>query len=237
VTARPKRGAAANSAAAPAGAGTKRPVNPQLGARYDTRRQELVDIAARLYAANGYHATSVDDLVEASGLQRGGLYHYIEGKQDLLVAIHDRFIEPLLERARPVGEADDPPNKKLVLLARALMYVISTYQDHVTVFLNDWRAIKEGPEWQRIHDARREFESIVESVLEAGRTEGLFAIRDTRVATRAFLGMVNYTYQWYVPGGPLAPEALADELSSFFLTGVLTEQGARREAAAHTQNA
>jgi AcrR family transcriptional regulator len=220
----------------PNGPGAKRPVNPQLRVRYDTRRQELVDIAARLYAANGYHATSVDDLVEASGLQRGGLYHYIEGKQDLLVAIHDRFIEPLLERARPVVASDDPADEKLGQLARALMYVISTYQDHVTVFLNDWRAIKTGPEWQRIHDARREFESIVESVLEEGRVKGRFAIRDTRVATRAFLGMVNYTYQWYVPGGTLAPDALADELASFFLTGVLAESP-RREAVARSRRA
>jgi TetR/AcrR family transcriptional regulator, cholesterol catabolism regulator len=226
MTARPKRGSDGNGQAAPT-AGTKRPHNPQLRARYDARRQELVDIAARLYAANGYHATSVDDLVEATSLQRGGLYHYIEGKQDLLVAIHERFIEPLLERARSVVGAAEPPDVKLTQLAQALMYVISTYQDHVTVFLNDWRSIKEGPEWQRIHHARREVESIVESVLEEGRAQGLFAIRDTRVATRAFLGMVNYTYQWYVPGGQLEPDALADELSSFFLTGVLTERRPR----------
>lgn len=219
------------------GSGTKRPANPQLRARYDTRRQQLVDIAARLYAANGYHATSVDDLVEASGLQRGGLYHYIEGKHDLLVAIHDRFIEPLLERARPVVESDDAPDAKLKQLARALMHVISTYQDHVTVFLNDWRAIKEGPEWQRIHDARREFEGIVESVLDEGRAQGAFDVRDTRVATRAFLGMVNYTYQWYVPGGPLGPDELADELTSFFLTGISAKRSAKRANGARTTRA
>jgi hypothetical protein len=56
------------------------------------------------------------------------------------------------------------------------------------------------------------------------------------VATRAFLGMVNYTYQWYVPGGTLAPDALADELASFFLTGVLAESP-RREAVARSRRA
>jgi AcrR family transcriptional regulator len=237
MTGRGKRRATADAGAALPENGAKRPVNSQMRARFDTRRQELVDIAARLYAANGYHATSVDELVQASGLQRGGLYHYIEGKQDLLVAIHDRFIEPLLERARPVVDSSEPADVKLGQLARALMYVISTYQDHVTVFLNDWRAIKEGPDWQRIHDARREFEAIVESVLEEGRATHVFDIRDTRVATRAFLGMVNYTYQWYVPGGPLGPDALADELTSFFLTGISAKGSAKQKRGASTTSA
>ena len=68
--------------------------------RYEGRRQEVADIAARVFAERGYDATSIDDLVEATGLQRGGLYHYMEGKKDLLIRIHGRFIEPLLAESR-----------------------------------------------------------------------------------------------------------------------------------------
>jgi TetR/AcrR family transcriptional regulator, cholesterol catabolism regulator len=65
------------------------------------RRREIVDVGAKAFAEHGFHATTIDQLVEATGLQRGGLYHYIDGKLDLLIAIHERFIEPLLEEARP----------------------------------------------------------------------------------------------------------------------------------------
>ncbi len=209
-----------------AGVGTtKRPARPRPRARYDAKRLELIDIAAGLYARRGYHATSIDDLVGATGLQRGGLYHYIDGKQDLLVAIHERFIEPLLVASRAICAESLPPEAAVRRLARALMDAIATYHDHVTVFLNDWSAIDEGPGWRRIQDARREFETIVESVLAEGDRQRVFSIAETRLATMAFLGMINYSYQWYDPAGPLSPDELAERLVHIFLTGVVAPNG------------
>jgi AcrR family transcriptional regulator len=49
-----------------------------------TRRQELSRQAARLFAQKGYHGTSIGDLAEALGVQKGSLYAHIEGKEDLL---------------------------------------------------------------------------------------------------------------------------------------------------------
>jgi AcrR family transcriptional regulator len=201
---------------------SKRPVRPLPRARYDAKRRDIIDIAARLYAVRGYHATSIDDLVEATGLRRGGLYHYIDGKHDLLVAIHGRFIDPLLETARGIVAEGLAPEIALGRLAHALMSAIATYQDHVTVFLNDWRAITEEPGWCRIHQARQEFESIVESVLSEGCAAGVFTIGEIRLATMAFLGMINYSYQWYDAHGPLTPDELAHELATIFLSGVLS---------------
>ena len=49
-----------------------------------TRRHELTRQAARLFAEKGYHGTSIGDLAEAMGVQKGSLYAHIESKQDLL---------------------------------------------------------------------------------------------------------------------------------------------------------
>src|SRR5207253_2928527 len=48
------------------------------------RRTELTRQAARLFAEKGYHGTSIGDLADALGVQKGSLYHHIESKQDLL---------------------------------------------------------------------------------------------------------------------------------------------------------
>jgi AcrR family transcriptional regulator len=202
---------------------SKRPNRESMRLRYDAKRLEVVDAAARVFAQRGYHATSIDDLVEATGLQRGGLYHYIEGKQDLLVAIHERFIEPLLESSRAIVAADLPADEALREFARALMRDIVTYRDHVTVFLHEWRAIEEGPAWRRIQAARREFETMIESVLVRGSAQQVFAVSDTRLTTLAFLGMINYSYQWYDPAGPHTADEIAEHLSSIFLGGVTAE--------------
>ena len=78
-------------------------------ARFEQRRSEVVDVSARLFAERGYRNTSIDDLVEATGLQRGGLYHYIDSKQQLLLLIHEELIEPLLLQAEEIVASELDP--------------------------------------------------------------------------------------------------------------------------------
>jgi AcrR family transcriptional regulator len=184
------------------------------------RHGELVDIAARVFATNGYHGTSISDLVEATNIQRGGLYHYIGGKKDLLISIHERFIEPLLGDTRTILSADDPADVKLRRLAHTLMRTIDVYRDQVTVFLHEWRVLIDDPAWERIRAGRVEFEKAVGAILEEGRRDGLFAYNDTSLTVLAFLGMINYSYHWFKHDGRVSSDAIADTFCDIFLRGV-----------------
>lgn len=79
------------------------PTRPALRRRYDAKREGVVEAAAALFAERGYHATTMQDLTEATGLTAGGLYHYIGSKEQLLIAICDALMEPLLEKADALG--------------------------------------------------------------------------------------------------------------------------------------
>jgi AcrR family transcriptional regulator len=197
-----------------------RPDSPRSAAKYDARRQEVIDVAARVFAEKGYHATSIDDLVAATGLQRGGLYHYIAGKGELLIAIHERFIEPLLANARDIVAEDLPADETLRRLAHALMQDIANYRDQVTVFLHEWRVLQGTPAWERVHEARREFEDTVQSVLSRGEREGRFAVSDLRLTSYAFLGMFNYAYTWLDPEGARSADDIAERFVGIFLDGI-----------------
>lgn len=198
----------------------KRPGRPRSAERWHERQREVVDIAAELFAQRGYHATSIQDLVEATGLQRGGLYHYMSGKADLLIQIHERFIEPLLAEARKIAAEDLPADAALRKLAGALMSDIATYRHQVTVFLHEWHIIQDSPEWEGIREARKEFESVIEGVLRRGVKEGVFRIKNTRLAVLGFLGMFNYSYQWFHPDGRFQPQLVADYFCDIFLSGI-----------------
>jgi AcrR family transcriptional regulator len=199
---------------------TRRPGRPREG--YEARRQEIVDIAARLFADRGYHATSLDDLSAATGLQRGGLYHYIGSKERLLFMIHERFIEPLLAEAHAIEDRGDPPDVTLENLAGALMRDIATYRDQVTVFLHEWRTIhpKDRERAQAVMQARREFEAVIDRTLRRGGAQGVFDIPESRLATLGFLGMINYSYQWYRRDAAWSADDVARAFCSFFLDGI-----------------
>lgn len=200
--------------------GRARP-GPRSRVRHDARLAEIVDITTSLFASQGYHGTSIQDISDATGLQRGALYHYIKGKKELLFRIHERFIEPLLAEARSIEADQLPPDEALRALARALMRDIDMYRNQVTVFLHEWKVIKDDPDAQAVREARREFEEIIERVLVRGRDDGTFAIRDAHLDKFAFLGMINYTYQWYTPGGRYDAERVATDFADIFLNGIL----------------
>jgi AcrR family transcriptional regulator len=192
----------------------------QSRTRYDVRQREIVDAAARLFAAQGYHATSMRDLTEATGLQRGALYHYFDAKEDLLYLIHERFLGPLLETVREIADRDIPAESALVAVAHSIMETIRDYRDQVTVFLHEWKTIRDDPRWAEVKASRRELTGLVESILERGARDGSFVVDDVPLAALGFFGMLNYTYQWLDVPGRRSASDVAEYFIRIFLHGI-----------------
>lgn len=185
------------------------PARPALRARYDARRREVVASAAKLFAERGYDATSMSELTEATGLAAGGLYHYIEGKDDLLIAICDELLEPLLERAREIVVAEAPPVEQLRALVEAWVAHVVAHRHHMLVFTQERQAIERQRRWRHVRSQRKAFEKILDDVLARGEADGSMTFADRRLSLLALLGMVNYTPQWVRPNGRLSPAEIA----------------------------
>ena len=199
----------------------KRVKRPAGEALWESRKEEILTEAARLFAERGYHETSIDDLVEATGLQRGGLYHYIESKQQLLLLTHEELIAPLLVRAEEIAAAEVPADEKLRELMRAWVTHVATHRDHMVVFNEERRVIESDPAWVDVRAARERFQSLLEIVLRTGMEEGRFAIEDIGIVQLSILGVVNYMPQWLDPLGRLTPEEIAERCGDVLLRGLL----------------
>ena len=194
------------------------PTRPALRERYERRRSEVVDAAARVFAGRGYHATSMQDLTEATGLAAGGLYHYIGSKEQLLVAICDELMAPLLERARELRAEERAPEDELRGLVRAWVEHVEAHRDHMLVFQQERHVLEHGPQWRAVRASRKEFEQLLDAVLERGERAGAFRFADRRLALLALLGMVNHTPQWFRPRGRLTAQQVADGFVDLLLT-------------------
>jgi AcrR family transcriptional regulator len=195
------------------------PTRPALRARYDARRSEVVATAAELFAERGYDGTSMSELTAATGLAAGGLYHYIEGKEDLLIAICDELLEPLLERAREIVVAEAPAVDQLRELVGAWVAHVVEHRDHMLVFTQERQAIERERRWRRVRSQRQAFERILDEVLARGEADGTMTFADRRLSLLALLGMVNYTPQWVRPGGRLPPGEIAAGYCAMVLSG------------------
>ena len=79
-----------------------------------------------------------------NGLGKGAFYHYIESKEELLAAIHDRVMDEVMLGADRVAEAGGSPSAQLAMLGDELLDVIHRYPDHVWVFLHEFPALTDG---------------------------------------------------------------------------------------------
>jgi AcrR family transcriptional regulator len=186
------------------------PTRPVLRERYERRRREVIATAARLFAERGYQATSMSELTEATGLAAGGLYHYIESKDQLLISICDELLDPLLERAREIAAEEAPPAQQLRALLHAWLAHIASHRDHMLVFAQERHVIEREPHWRRVRGQRKAFEKLLDDVLARGERDGTMHFEDRSFALLTLLGMVNYTPQWLNPRGRLSPEQIAD---------------------------
>ena len=201
----------------------RRPGRPRVN--FEHRRDEIIRVAATLFAEKGFHAASTNDICDALNINRGVLYHYIDGKEELLFAIHERFIEPLLERARAIASAPEAADQILRRLSRELVQTIVSYRAEVTVFLHEWKWLAANEEfWPKVRQSRREFEQIIEQTICAGIRDGIFATDDPRVSTLAFLGMHNFLYQWIREDGRVSPDQLSAHFVGMFLHGIGKQQ-------------
>jgi TetR/AcrR family transcriptional regulator, cholesterol catabolism regulator len=194
------------------------PERPALRARYEGRRREVIDAAAELFAENGYAATSIADLTEATGLAAGGIYHYIGSKEALLLEICDELLEPLLQQAREIAAGDElSPKGQLRALLRAWLAHIESHRDHMLVFSQERQVIEREPQWRAVRRARKDFEQILDGILQRGEESGAMVFEDRALTLLALLGMVNYTPQWLHPRGRLDSEQIADRYCDLIL--------------------
>jgi TetR/AcrR family transcriptional regulator, cholesterol catabolism regulator len=174
---------------------------PGRGPSFETRRQQIIDQAAALFAKRGYAATGISELSEHVGLGRGALYHYIGSKENLLIEIQDRVLQPLTASARAIVKLDADPVLRLRLLSEALLDMILARLDHIWVYEHDYRHLT-GDNRKRLVRQRRDFENLVQKLLVEAIETGVFRPMDASLATLQFLNLHNHTYQWAKPGKP-----------------------------------
>jgi TetR/AcrR family transcriptional regulator, cholesterol catabolism regulator len=194
-----------------------RPSRPALRERFDRRQDELIADAARVFARSGYDQTTMQELAAALGVATGALYHYFSAKEELLRAICDQVMEPLLQTARGLAAAPTSPEERLRELVGEWVAHVCTHRDHMLVFQQERHLIETGADWRAVRASRKAFERLIAGVLEEIDPAGLRT--EPELALRALLSMVNYTPSWYRPRGALSPEQIADGYLALVLAG------------------
>jgi AcrR family transcriptional regulator len=182
-----------------------------------TRRDELTRQAARLFAERGFHGTSMGDLADALGVQKGSLYSLTGSKQQLLY-------ETMLAGARAFNAALDavpdnaPAAERVRLALRGHLRVVAEQIDVATVFTREWRYL-EGEEREEILAERRRYEERFRALFREGIEAGeLRPDLDAGAAALLVLSAANWAYTWLTPSRDT--DELADRFTAIIVDGI-----------------
>jgi AcrR family transcriptional regulator len=135
----------------------------------EARREQILSAALTCFAEKGFHASTMDDLVRASGLSKGSLYWHFSSKEEVFLALVDSFTAELYGAWDDIAESDDD---KLEVLKRECETSVRRFADE-RLFLLAWAEFFTHPAGrERLRDAYEVARGKFEAIVEAGRANG-----------------------------------------------------------------
>jgi len=182
-----------------------------------TRREELSRTAARLFAERGFHGTSMGDLADAMGIQKGSLYSLTESKQQLLYETMREGADAFHAGLDAIPE-ELPAVGRIRLALRSHLRVVAEQLDIATVFTREWRYL-EGSQREELLVERRRYEERWRGLFREGVESGeLRTDLDVNAAALLALSAANWAYTWLTPGRNT--DELADRFTAILVDGI-----------------
>jgi AcrR family transcriptional regulator len=187
---------------------------------------EIYRAAAQIICDKGYDATSMNDIAEAVGITKSGLYHHVSGKRNLLFSIMNFGMDSLEEQVIiPARAIPDAEQRLRTIIANHVHLITSrsTAQGNnpVTIVVDEVAGLT-IPQRRKIDERKRSYVNLIREALVQLQADGKLRELDVTAATFSLLGMILWLSRWYSPEGRLTPEEVSEEVTKIALSGLLS---------------
>ena len=184
------------------------------------RANDVRDAALTLFAARGYHGTSMKDIAAALGLQAPSLYNHVASKQSLLQEIMLGSMERLVREQEAVLATTNDVTDRLRRAMEAHVRFHTRFQREVRIGNNEIASIEE-PARTSLLDLRRRYARPWITLIERGVAEGRFETPSPRLSAFAMIEMGMGVSLWFRADGPLSESQVANYYGDMALRLVL----------------
>jgi AcrR family transcriptional regulator len=191
-------------------------------------RQRMIQMrAAELFASQGYASTTIQDIADAVGIMKGTLYHFYRNKDQILYdLLYEALTVPQQDLDNVISSDLSYPLKIRALIEAMVRYHHDSLPLMVTFTREDINSVADPDLRAELAARQRRFQAAWESVVKDGMASGeLRADLDHRLVSFGIIGMVNWMYKWYSPGGRAPAEKIVETFSSMVLDGLKNHPG------------
>ena len=188
-----------------------RPLAPRERVRMtgNERREQLIAISRRLFAAKGFESVSVEEIAAKADVSKPVVYEHFGGKEGLYAVIVDREMNDLLLAiSEALNPTDDTPMNARILLERAALALfdyIEADPDGFRILVRDAPTMRETDSHSIVVQHSPSFASVISDI--AAHVQDLLAAQfkahkiNTKLApmySQRLVGMVALTGQWWL---------------------------------------
>ena len=186
------------------------------------RWQEVLNVAIACFHDKGYEGTSLQDLADQVGMQKGSLYHYIDSKEDLLYEVINKAHQVAIELIdETTSHTDLEPLQKIDFLVRRMITRSIEIHPLASIFYTDVRHLQ--PDRRReIYKTRVTFEQMYCDLIEHAQVAGQISTNaPAMLLTQISLASINSLQAWYNPAHSIfEPKIAADACVDLLINGL-----------------
>src|SRR6266853_1369141 len=184
------------------------------------RLAEVYRTAAQIILRKGYDATSINDIANALGMTKAGLYHYINGKKELLFDIMNFGLDELEEEVVIPAHSIPDTAARLRFIIASHARLVTRGDGAITILVDEITALTPAQNRKITRRKRAHFDRL-RAVLNTLKSEGMLHDVDTTVATFSLLGMINWLSRWFKQDGDLTEDQIAQEIVKLAFNGLV----------------
>jgi AcrR family transcriptional regulator len=185
-----------------------------------SRKEHILDEAARLFRQKGYAATSVQDVAEAVGIKAASLYNHISSKQEILKDICLPISEVFNTGMEGIQNSSLSSIEKLEALVNLHVNTTQQYKDKMALITGDWIHL-DGQALQTYKRSRKKYEKDFISILDDCKKDGfLDAKLNTEISLFSILSSLHWLYSWRERHQEISVIELEKQLRQILLNGI-----------------
>ncbi len=185
--------------------------------------EEILRVGTECFSKRGYQATTIEEIAARVEISRVTFYTYFKSKEELLQAIFQRGLHDYEQGLTAILREDLPRREKLRRVMALQIASLTTEQPAIRLFFAEEHHLP--PQLARqIQEFHRRIDRLLEQETRLGIERGELIDVPPRLLMYAFMGMCNWVYRWYRPGGPITPDVIVDTFSRILEAGCLRSE-------------
>jgi|TARA_B100001063_G_C16778386_1_gene568030 AcrR family transcriptional regulator len=184
----------------------------------ETRKEEIIRVAAKLFKEKGYSAVTMRDLASAMGIKAASLYNHINSKQQILKEIIISLAEEFTQGLQDIQKSNKSNIDKLKDIVKLHVNITSQNTYGMASLNNDWMHLEEKLEYYL--QLRSNYEDEFRNIIVQGVHSEEIINDNVEIILFSMLSTLRSLYLWIPKKEDLNPEELSQQLSQVLINGI-----------------